>query len=171
MRVLRVPARTHILAHICATKQSRTKSFSTNIGTIPKNMLTNFELKRLKPKLDIAKKPENRVHELTDSNVSHILFVPTCTFLSYVHSPLGLICATINITFIQFIFTAHSRNCKTKMYDLRVSGAVFYLNKLFYNLVRAPRTLWHGHTATGSGIVGQVVRDKENCSASQASPT
>ena len=33
-------------------------------------MLTNFELKRLKPKLDIVKKPENRVHELTDSNVS-----------------------------------------------------------------------------------------------------
>ena len=33
-------------------------------------MPTNFELKRLKPKLDIAKKPENRVHELTDSNVS-----------------------------------------------------------------------------------------------------
>ena len=79
-----------IIAQICAnsgahahfgaylrdlTKQSRTKSFSyTNIGTIPKNMLTNFELKRLKPKLDIAnsKKPENRVHELTDSNVSRI---------------------------------------------------------------------------------------------------
>ena len=60
-------------AHICAMKQSRTKSFSTNIGTIPKNMLTNFELKRLKPKLDIAKKPENRVHELTDSNVSLIV--------------------------------------------------------------------------------------------------
>ena len=35
-------------------------------------MPTNFELKRLKPKLDIVKKPENRVHELTDSNVSHI---------------------------------------------------------------------------------------------------
>ena len=33
-------------------------------------MLTNSELKRLKPKLDIVKKPENRVHELTDSNVS-----------------------------------------------------------------------------------------------------
>ena len=33
-------------------------------------MPTNFELKRLKLKLDIAKKPENRVHELTDSNVS-----------------------------------------------------------------------------------------------------
>ena len=33
-------------------------------------MPTNFELKRLKPKLDIVKKPENRVHELTDSNVS-----------------------------------------------------------------------------------------------------
>ena len=30
----------------------------------------NFELKRLKPKLDIVKKPENRMHELTDSNVS-----------------------------------------------------------------------------------------------------
>ena len=41
-----------------------------NIGTIPNNMPTNFELKRLKPNLDIAKKPENRVHELTDSNVS-----------------------------------------------------------------------------------------------------
>ena len=33
-------------------------------------MLTNFELKRLKPKLDIVKKPENREHELTDYNVS-----------------------------------------------------------------------------------------------------
>ena len=33
-------------------------------------MPTDFELKQLKPKLDIAKKPENRVHELTDSNVS-----------------------------------------------------------------------------------------------------
>ena len=33
-------------------------------------MPTNFELKQLKPKLDISKKPENRVHELTDSNVS-----------------------------------------------------------------------------------------------------
>ena len=33
-------------------------------------MPTNFELKQLKPKLDIAKKPENRVHELTDFNVS-----------------------------------------------------------------------------------------------------
>ena len=39
-------------------------------------MLTNFELKRLKPKLDIVKKPENRVHELTDSNVSRILSLP-----------------------------------------------------------------------------------------------
>ena len=55
-------AHAHILAHICATKQSRTKSFTTNSGTIPKNMPTNFELKRLKPKLDIVEKPENRVH-------------------------------------------------------------------------------------------------------------
>ena len=38
------------------------------MGTIPKNMATNFELKRLKPKLDIVEKPENRVHKLTDSN-------------------------------------------------------------------------------------------------------
>ena len=55
-------------------KQSGTKSLSANIGTIPKNMPTNFELKRLKPKLDIVKKPENRLHKLTltvtDSNVS-----------------------------------------------------------------------------------------------------
>ena len=36
-------------------------------------MPTNFELKRLKPKLDIVKKPENRVHELTDSNVSRLM--------------------------------------------------------------------------------------------------
>ena len=31
-------------------------------------MSTNFELKRLKPELGIVKKPENRVHKLTDSN-------------------------------------------------------------------------------------------------------
>ena len=53
-------------------KQRRTKSFVTKIGTISGNMLTNFELKRLKPKLevDIVEKAENRVHKLTDSNVS-----------------------------------------------------------------------------------------------------
>ena len=76
-RYARISARTHILAYICAMKQSRTKSFtfSTNIGTIPKNMLTNFELKRLKPKLDIVEKPKNRVHKLTDSNGAlHILY-------------------------------------------------------------------------------------------------
>ena len=56
-----------------AMKQSETKSLGKNIGTIPKNMLTNFELKQLKRKLDIVKKPENRVHELTDSNVSRAL--------------------------------------------------------------------------------------------------
>ena len=33
-------------------------------------MPTNFELKRLKLKLDIVEKAENRVHKLTDSNVS-----------------------------------------------------------------------------------------------------
>ena len=49
-------------------KQSRTKSLATNIRTIPKNMPTNFQLKRLKLKLDIVEKPENRVHELTDSD-------------------------------------------------------------------------------------------------------
>ena len=54
----------HIFARIYATKQSRSKSLATNIGTIPKNMPTNFQLKRLKLKLDIVKKPENRVHEL-----------------------------------------------------------------------------------------------------------
>ena len=31
-------------------------------------MPTNFQLKRLKLKLDIVEKPENRVHKLTDSN-------------------------------------------------------------------------------------------------------
>ena len=31
-------------AHICATKQSGTKSFSTNIGTIPNNMPTNAKM-------------------------------------------------------------------------------------------------------------------------------
>ena len=36
-------------------------------------MPTNFELERLKLKLDIFKIPENRVHELTDSNVSHLV--------------------------------------------------------------------------------------------------
>ena len=33
-------------------------------------MSTNIKLKRLKLKLDIVEKPENRVHKLTDSNVS-----------------------------------------------------------------------------------------------------
>ena len=61
-------------------KQSETKSLGKNIGTIPKNMLTNFELKQLKRKLDIVKKPENRVHELTDSNVSHGKHPPTRAF-------------------------------------------------------------------------------------------
>ena len=61
----------HILARICATKQLPTESLATNIGTIPKNMPTNFQLKRLKLKLDIVEKPENRsVHKLTDSNVA-----------------------------------------------------------------------------------------------------
>ena len=69
-RDARIPARTHILARICAMKQSRTKSLATNIRTIPKNMPTNFQLERLKLNLDIVKKPENRVHKLTDSNVS-----------------------------------------------------------------------------------------------------
>ena len=31
-------------------------------------MPTNFQLKRLKMKLDIVEKPENLVHKLTDSN-------------------------------------------------------------------------------------------------------
>ena len=38
-------------------------------------MPTNFEFERLKPKLDIFKIPENRVHELTDSNVSRMSWV------------------------------------------------------------------------------------------------
>ena len=33
-------------------------------------MPTNFQPKQLKLKLDIVEKPENRVHKLTDSNVS-----------------------------------------------------------------------------------------------------
>ena len=35
-------------------------------------MPTNFELKRLKPKLDIVGKPENRVHLLTDSRAGTV---------------------------------------------------------------------------------------------------
>ena len=49
-------------------KQTRSKFFGTNIGTIPEKTPTNFEPKRLKPKLDNVEKPENRVHKLTDSN-------------------------------------------------------------------------------------------------------
>ena len=60
----RIPARMHILARNCATKQSRTKPLTTNIGTTPKDMPTNFQLKRLKLKLDIVEKltdpPKNR---------------------------------------------------------------------------------------------------------------
>ena len=39
-----------------------TKSFGTNIGTIPKNMPIIYQFWRLNPKLDIFEKPENRVH-------------------------------------------------------------------------------------------------------------
>ena len=55
-RYARIPTRTHILTRICAMKRCRTKSFGTitNIGTIPKNMPTNFEPKQLKPKLDMT---------------------------------------------------------------------------------------------------------------------
>ena len=74
-RYARNTARTHILAQICAMKQSRTKSFSINIGTILKNMPTNFELKRYKPKLDIVEIPENRVHKLTDSNGTRLFYL------------------------------------------------------------------------------------------------
>ena len=35
-------------------------------------MSTNFQLERLKLNLDIVEKTENRVHKLTDSNVSLI---------------------------------------------------------------------------------------------------
>ena len=48
-------------AHICARKRRRAKSLATNIGTISKDMPTNFQLKQLKLKLDIVEK-------LTDSN-------------------------------------------------------------------------------------------------------
>ena len=60
-------------AHLCARKRRRAKSLATNIGTLPKNMSTNFQLKRLKLNLDNVEKPENRVHKLTDSNVSRII--------------------------------------------------------------------------------------------------
>ena len=69
-RYARIPARMHILARICATKHYPTESLAMNIETIPKNMPTNFQPKRLKLKLDIVEKPGNRVHKLTDSNVS-----------------------------------------------------------------------------------------------------
>ena len=72
-RYARITARMHILARICATKHYPTKSLATNIGTIPKNMPTNFQPKRLKLKLDIVEKPENRVHKLTDSNAERSL--------------------------------------------------------------------------------------------------
>ena len=52
-------------------KQRTAKYLATNVETISvsTNMPTNFEPKRLKPKLDIVEHPENRVHRLTDSNV------------------------------------------------------------------------------------------------------
>ena len=44
-------------------------------------MSTNFQIKRLKLNLDIVEKPENRVHKLTDSNVS-LLNLPSSSWLS-----------------------------------------------------------------------------------------
>ena len=45
-------------------------------------MPTNFQLKRLKLELDIVEKPENRVHKLTDSNVSPSAHPPGLTGLT-----------------------------------------------------------------------------------------
>ena len=49
------------LAHFCSTKRRREKSLAMNIGTISRNMPTNFKPKRLKTNLDIIifEKPEN----------------------------------------------------------------------------------------------------------------
>ena len=62
-------------------------------------MPTNFELKRLKPKLDIVKKPENRVHELTDSisNVS----LPAAGGRACVYSKITDYMYTISIAIVQ----------------------------------------------------------------------
>ena len=46
-------------------------------------MPTNFELKRLKPKLDIVEKPENRVHKLTDSNGARVVGQPAAGRRAY----------------------------------------------------------------------------------------
>ena len=43
---------------------------TTQTKSLGTNMPTNFERKRLKPRLDIIEKPKNRVHRLADSNVS-----------------------------------------------------------------------------------------------------
>ena len=51
------------------------KILGYNIGTIPKNMSTKFQLKRSKLNLDIVEKPENREHKLTDSNVSPAMHI------------------------------------------------------------------------------------------------
>ena len=45
----------------------------------------NFQLKRLKLKLEIVKKPENRVHKLTDSNVSDEADFCDFRFVSSLH--------------------------------------------------------------------------------------
>ena len=79
------PARMHILARICVTKHYPIESLAMNIGTIPKNMPTNFQPKRLKLKLDIVEKPENRVHKLTDSNVSRRSFAGSRSSARLVH--------------------------------------------------------------------------------------
>ena len=74
----------------------------STIGTISRNMLTNFELKRLKLKLDIVEKAENRVHKLTDSNVS-LMIIPGPTRATYARLSL--------FTFLFSIFKAYT--CKS----------------------------------------------------------
>ena len=74
--------RRHLVAQICANSGANAH-FGAYLRdeAIPNKILsyehwnylkehapTNFELKRLKLKLDIVEKPENRVHKLTDSN-------------------------------------------------------------------------------------------------------
>ena len=69
------------ITHICATKRHRAKSLATNIISISRNIPPDIEPKlRLKPKLDIAEKPENRVHRLKTDQDWQILTFPVSGF-------------------------------------------------------------------------------------------
>ena len=91
-------------------------------------MPTNFELKRLKPKLDIVEKPENRVHKLTDSNGALEAPVdPKVTFIKREkYDPPQASRYFIRLTHARSSYGSHSLNLGVLCYAILLSSNIIF---------------------------------------------